>query len=227
MHMRRLFLALFVFSLFSTISYAGTSLSNPQVEFLTNRGSFVVELYPDKAPQTVANFMQYVSNGFYQGTTFHRTIERFMIQGGGLDEHLSEKRTLAPIPNESNNGLKNEPGTLAMARAYDPNSATSQFFINLTDNKFLNYYKPEPAYIGYAVFGKVIRGMDIVERISKTSTRKIGLHQNVPVEPIVIEKVAILDRPVLAEAAPPLPSGPIGSSHVKTQKSSVKGKKRD
>jgi peptidyl-prolyl cis-trans isomerase A (cyclophilin A) len=212
-------------SLFTASVESGSASPNPQVEFMTNKGSFIVELYPEKAPQTVANFMQYVSSGFYQGTTFHRTIERFMIQGGGLDENLSDKRTLAPILNESNNGLKNEPGTLAMARAYEPHSATSQFFINLTDNKFLNFYKPEPAYIGYAVFGKVIRGMETVERISKVPTRKIALHQNVPVEPVIIEKVAILDKPVQAESTP-LPSG-VTSDKPKTRKSSVKGKKRD
>ena len=230
MHIRRSILALllFCFALSSPFSVAGnTQSANPQVEFLTNQGSFVVELYPDKAPKTVANFMQYVSSGFYHGTTFHRTVERFMIQGGGLDERLIEKSTFSPIPNEANNGLKNEPGTLAMARAYDPDSATSQFFINLTDNKFLNFHKPDPRYYGYAVFGRVIRGMDTVERISKTPTQKVGMHQNVPLEPIVIEKVALLDRPVIAEARPGLPSGTVSEKNTTSKKSSVKGKKRD
>lgn len=226
MHIRRFIFAILIACIpFTAPAYAGIASANPQVEFVTNKGSFIVELYPEKAPQTVANFMQYVSSGFYQGTTFHRTIERFMIQGGGLDETLAEKRTLAPILNESNNGLKNEPGTLAMARAYEPHSATSQFFINLTDNKFLNFYKPEPAYIGYAVFGKVIRGMETVDRISKVPTRKVALHQNVPVEPVIIEKVSLLEKPVQPEGSAPLPSGV--TSKPKTQKSSVKGKKRD
>ena len=233
MHIRHFILALSIFCVClvtGQVSAADLHPANPQVEFQTNQGSFIVELYPDKAPQTVANFMQYVTSGYYQGTTFHRTIERFMIQGGGLDENLSEKPTLAPIPNESNNGLKNEPGTLAMARAYAPDSATSQFFININDNKFLNYYKPEPAYIGYAVFGRVIRGMETVERISKTPTHKIGMFSNVPVEPIVIERVALLDHPVIADASASLPAGKVSETTSKKssiKKSSIKGKKRD
>lgn len=230
MRIRHFFLALLTlcFSVFGLQSFAADlHRANPQVEFVTNEGSFIVELYPDKAPQTVANFMQYVSSGYYQGTTFHRTIERFMIQGGGMDENLAEKPTLAPIPNESNNGLRNEPGTLAMARAYAPDSATSQFFINMNDNKFLNYYKPDPAYVGYAVFGRVIRGMDTVERISKSPTHKMGMHQNVPIEPIVIERVALLDQPVIADASASLPAGKVSEKAPPQKKSSTKGKKRD
>ncbi|HEY8119527.1 MAG TPA: peptidylprolyl isomerase [Methylophilaceae bacterium] len=193
-------------------------MKNPQIEFQTNQGSFVVELYPDKAPKTVANFMQYVSNGFYMGTLFHRTIKRFMIQGGGLTPEMQEKSTFSSVPNESNNGLKNEPGTLAMARAFEPDSATSQFFINIADNKFLNYYKPDPHYIGYCVFGKVIRGMQVVERISEVPTRTVKAFSDVPVEPVVIEKVAVLETPVEAEALSELP--------IKSSKPASKGKKR-
>lgn len=224
MHIRRFLLATLLLCCGVTSAVAGVARApHPQVEFLTNRGSFIVELYPDKAPKTVANFMHYVTSGHYPGTTFHRTIERFMIQGGGLDEQLKERPTQPPIVNESNNGLKNEPGTLAMARAYEPDSATAQFFINLTDNKFLNFHKPDPRYIGYAVFGKVIRGMETVERISRVSTRNVGPHQNVPTEPIIIEKVVVLDQPVTPDPAPGLPSGSTGG---KTSKPTVKGKKR-
>lgn len=178
------------------------SKQNPQVEFQTNQGSFIVELYPEKAPKTVANFLQYVDSGFYAGTVFHRTIKRFMIQGGGLTPELKEKATFASIPNESNNGLKNEPGTLAMARGSEPDSATSQFFINLVDNKFLNYYKPDPHYIGYCVFGRVVRGMQIIQHISEVPTQSVKRLSDVPLEPVVIEKVAMLDKPVEAEAMP-------------------------
>ncbi|MPS49417.1 MAG: peptidyl-prolyl cis-trans isomerase [Methylobacillus sp.] len=185
------------------LSMLGTSLvatasdnALPQLEIQTNHGSFVIELYPDKAPKTVANFLQYVTSDFYTGTTFHRTVDRFMIQGGGLTAEMREKSTFSPIENESNNGLKNEYGSVAMARAFAPNSATSQFFINLSDNKFLNFHKPEPAYMGYCVFGKVIKGIDVVERIGKSPTKVVGAHLNVPVEPVVIEKVALLDQPI-------------------------------
>lgn len=196
--------------------------ANPQVEIDTNQGSFVVELYPDKAPQTVANFLKYVENGFYAGTVFHRTIDRFMIQGGGFTADLKEKLTLPPVVNESNNGLKNEPGTLAMARAFEPNSGTSQFFINLNDNKFLNYYKPDPHYIGYCVFGKVIRGMDVVERIGHTPTHTAGKYTDVPLQPVTIEKVGILAMPI-DTAGEPEPAADPGKP---SKKPAAKGKKR-
>src|SRR6478609_3582122 len=136
--------------------------ANPQVTFETNRGNFVVELYPEKAPKTVANFLAYVNSGFYKDTIFHRVINRFMIQGGGFTANMKEKDTREPITNEANNGLLNEPGTLAMARTQDPDSATAQFFINLENNQFLNYQGPEPDLIGYCVFGRVLKGMDVV-----------------------------------------------------------------
>lgn len=182
--------------LFAGMNVQANDTTPQQLEIQTNHGSFIIELYPAKAPKTVANFIQYVTSDFYAGTTFHRTVDRFMIQGGGLTADMREKSTFSPIENESNNGLKNEYGAIAMARAFNPNSATSQFFINLADNKFLNFHKPEAAYIGYCVFGKVIKGIDVVERIGKSPTKVVGAHLNVPVEPVVIEKVALLDQPI-------------------------------
>lgn len=194
----RALLAPFLYLAMLCASLAAIASDNApqQLEVQTNHGSFVIELYPDKAPKTVANFIQYVTSDFYTGTTFHRTVDRFMIQGGGLTADMKEKSTFSPIENESNNGLKNEYGSVAMARAFAPNSATSQFFINLSDNKFLNFHKPEAAYIGYCVFGKVIKGIDVVERIGKSPTKVVGAHLNVPIEPVVIEKVALLDQPI-------------------------------
>ena len=211
----------FLLFLFLLIASASAFAANPQVEFRTNKGSFVVELYPAKAPKTVANFLQYVESGFYPGTVFHRTVDRFVIQGGGFTPDMQQKLTMAPVINESNNGLKNEPGTLAMARAFDPNSGTSQFFINLNDNKFLNYYRPDPHYIGYCVFGKVVRGMDIVESIGKTPTHTAGQFTDVPLEPIVIENASLLARPV-ETAGDSKPSTASESS----KKPAAKGKKR-
>jgi cyclophilin family peptidyl-prolyl cis-trans isomerase len=167
--------------------------ANPLVEMKTNMGSVTFELYPDKAPRTVENFMKYVKSGFYQGTVFHRVVDRFVVQGGGLTPDLQAKPTLDPIPNEATNGLKNEPGTLAMARAYDPNSATSQFFVNLDRNLFLNHHKPEPDYYGYCVFGKVVKGMDVLKRIGGVPTGAAGpFPTDVPLQPVVIEDVSII-----------------------------------
>jgi len=175
--------------------------ANLLVEMKTNQGNILLELYPDKAPKTVENFLAYVKSGFYNGTVFHRVVNRFVVQGGGLTTDLKQKPTLAPIPNEATNGLKNERGTLAMARTYDPNSATSQFFINLDSNKFLNHYKPEPDYYGYCVFGKVVKGMDVVDKIAGTSTGAAGPFQSdVPLEPIVIQDVELTK---LADASTP------------------------
>ena len=168
---------------------------NPRVEFKTNMGSFALELYPDKAPKTVANFIQYVNSGFYNGTIFHRVIDGFMIQGGGFELGMREKTTRAPIENEAGlalkAGLKNELGTVAMARTPNPHSATAQFFINVKDNGFLDYREPSPRGFGYAVFGRVVEGMDTVLRISKAPTATIEQHQNVPQRPVVIESVAL------------------------------------
>jgi peptidyl-prolyl cis-trans isomerase A (cyclophilin A) len=195
--------------------------ANPQIEFQTSAGSFVVELYPDKAPRTVENFLRYVNSGFYEGTIFHRVINKFIIQGGGLTPDLQAKSTYSPVPNEANNGLRNEPGTLAMARAFNPDSATSQFYINLDDNKMLNYFRPEPALMGYTVFGKIIRGMEIAQKIAIAPTQTVGRLSDVPLEPVVIQKAALLETPIMAEE-----THKIGESDSPPAKSSKKGKKR-
>ena len=176
-----------LFSLLGTSAQA----ANPIVTVETNRGSFVMELYPEKAPKTVANFLAYVKSGFYNDTIFHRVIDRFMIQGGGLTADLVEKPTNAPIINESNNGLLNEVGTLAMARTQDPDSATSQFFINLENNQFLNYQSPSPDLIGYCVFGRVLIGMDVVREIASSPTGFVGGMGDVPKSPVVIQNVKV------------------------------------
>jgi len=168
---------------------------NPRVEFKTSMGGFTLELYADKAPKTVANFIQYVNSGFYNGTIFHRVIDGFMIQGGGFEPGMREKATRAPIENEAGPalkaGLKNELGTVAMARTPNPHSATAQFFINVKDNGFLDYREPSPRGFGYAVFGRVVEGMDTVLRISKAPTTTVEQHQNVPQRPVLIESVSL------------------------------------
>ena len=162
------------------------------VEFQTSQGNFTVQLYPEKAPKTVANFVQYVKDGFYDSTIFHRVISRFMIQGGGFERDLSEKNTRAPIVNESNNGLLNELGTIAMARTADPDSATAQFFVNLGDNQFLNYAGPDPESVGYCVFGKVTSGLEVVQKIGLSATGNLGRHSDVPVKPITIKSARLI-----------------------------------
>lgn len=164
----------------------------PSVVFETSQGSFTVELYPEKAPKTVANFLQYVKDGFYENTIFHRVINRFMIQGGGFERDLTEKSTRAPIPNEASNGLLNEVGTIAMARTADPDSATAQFFINTNDNQFLNFVSPDPEQIGYCVFGKVTSGIEIVQKIGVSPTGNVGRFSDVPIKPITIKSVKLL-----------------------------------
>jgi len=157
-----------------------------EVELTTTLGSFTIELYPEKAPIAVENFLAYADAGFYDGTIFHRVIPRFMIQGGGFTRDMKEKETRSPIKNEAMNGLKNKRGTLAMARTSDINSATSQFFINLKHNEFLDYGVRD---FGYAVFGKVAGGMEVVDKIAAVATGNRGMQQNVPVEAVVIESV--------------------------------------
>src|SRR6266851_5021072 len=168
---------------------------NPRVEFKTSMGSFALELYADKAPKTVANFIQYVNSGFYNGTIFHRVIDGFMIQGGGFEPGMREKTTRAPIENEAGlalkAGLKNELGTVAMARTSNPHSACAPFFITVKVNGFLDYREPSPQGFGYAVFGRVVEGMDTVLRISKAPTTTIEQHQNVPQRPVLIESVTL------------------------------------
>jgi len=162
----------------------------PRVSLKTNMGEIVLELYPEKAPKTVANFLQYVRSGHYNGTIFHRVIDNFMIQGGGFDKDMRQKPTNPPIENEAKNGLKNEAYTVAMARTSEPHSAAAQFFINVKNNSFLDY--PGQDGWGYCVFGKVIKGTDVVDRIRKVETANSGMHQNVPVKPVVIESASII-----------------------------------
>ncbi len=159
---------------------------NPVVLLETTSGDILVELYPDKAPETVANFLKYVDDGFYNNTIFHRVIPGFMIQGGGLTARMQQKDTSAPIKNEADNGLRNDRGTIAMARTMDPHSATAQFFINLVDNDFLNFQAPSGNGWGYCVFGRVTEGMDVVDKIAKVKTTTVGMYQDVPSDLVVI-----------------------------------------
>ena len=166
----------------------------PYVELETTMGNIVIELNQEKAPNTVANFLEYVKSGHYDGTIFHRVIDGFMIQGGGMDANMKEKSTNAPIQNEADNGLKNEVGTIAMARTSDPHSATAQFFINVKDNSFLNFSGKNPQGWGYAVFGKVTEGMDIVKKIKGVPTGKYGFHADVPTTPVVITHAKVIEK---------------------------------
>ena len=161
------------------------------VSMQTNKGVITLELDSDKAPDTVANFIAYASDGHYDGTIFHRVIPGFMIQGGGFDADMNQKSTNAPVKNEANNGLKNVTGSIAMARTNDPHSASAQFFINVKDNTFLDHTSPTPRGWGYAVFGKVTGGMDVVTSIESVPTGNKSGHQDVPLEAVVIEKVTI------------------------------------
>lgn len=166
----------------------------PVVQFDTTHGQIVIELNAEKAPVTVANFLDYVESGHYDGTIFHRVIDNFMIQGGGMDADMNEKRTGTPIKNEADNGLKNDTGTIAIARTSDPHSATAQFFINVKNNDFLNYSSPTPQGWGYAVFGKVTEGMDVVNQIKGVPTGRFGYHSDVPTTPIVINSATVIKK---------------------------------
>ncbi len=157
------------------------------VKLNTSLGAIVLELDAEKAPVTVANFLQYAKSGFYNGTIFHRVIDGFMIQGGGMEPGMAQKETLDPIKNEADNGLANKAYTIAMARTPNPHSASSQFFINVADNDFLNFSAPTAQGYGYCVFGKVVEGQDVVDAIKKVKTGRKGGHQDVPVEDVVIE----------------------------------------
>ena len=163
------------------------------IKLTTTKGNIVIKLFSDKAPETVKNFLNYTENGNYNGTIFHRVIENFMVQGGGLMPDMSEFVSNAPVVNESNNDLSNKKGTVAMARTSDPHSATSQFFINLKDNDFLDK-KNAPDGYGYCVFGEVVEGMDIIENIGTVSTGNAGGHGDVPQEPIIVEKVEVIEE---------------------------------
>lgn len=167
--------------------------NSPRVKLQTNKGDIVLQLDAEKAPKTVENFLGYVQEGFFDGTIFHRVINNFMIQGGGFEAGMKQKPTRDPVENEANNGLKNDRYTVAMARTNDPHSATAQFFINVNDNDFLNFTAPTPNGWGYAVFGKVVEGTDIVDQIKGVKTGSKGFHQDVPAEDIVIEKATIVE----------------------------------
>ena len=185
--MTRLFILLLSL-IAATTAYA----ANPKVELKTSMGPVVLELYPDNAPKTVENFLQYVKDGHYDGTIFHRVIPGFMIQGGGFSASMQEKKTRPAIRNEAGNGLRNAVGTVAMARTADPHSATAQFFINVSENDFLDFKSPDDKGYGYTVFARVTAGMDVVAKIVQMPTATIGPHQNVPRQPVVIERARLL-----------------------------------
>ena len=170
----------------------GALAADPQVDIKTNLGVIRIELYPAKAPKTVENFLQYVKDGHYNGTIFHRVIPNFMVQGGGFDKSMRQKPTRDPIQNEAKNGLKNDLGTLAMARTSAPHSASSQFFINVKNNDFLNAASAQDGW-GYAVFAKVVSGMDLVMKMSQVATGSSGGHGDVPREAIVVESMTVVD----------------------------------
>jgi peptidyl-prolyl cis-trans isomerase B (cyclophilin B) len=167
--------------------------AHPEVKVKTNFGEFVLTLDAEKAPKTTANFLEYTREGFYNGTIFHRVIDGFMIQGGGFAPGLKQKPTHAPVDNEANNGLKNDKYTIAMARTSDPQSATAQFFINVADNDSLNFTAPTAQGWGYAVFGKVTQGTDVIDKIRAVKTGNSGFYQNVPVQDVVIEKAEVVE----------------------------------
>ena len=182
-----------IIGIFAALTLSTASVwAGPTLELHTSLGRIVVELNTEKAPKSSANFIQYAKDGFYNGTIFHRVIPGFMIQGGGFDSAMNQKKPRAPIENEARNGLRNQRGTLAMARTMDPHSATAQFFINHKDNPPLDY--PSRDGWGYAVFGKVTEGMDVVDKIAEVRTGNSGMHQNVPRTPVVIENVKILSE---------------------------------
>ncbi|ABE74447.1 MULTISPECIES: peptidylprolyl isomerase [Psychrobacter] len=166
----------------------------PVVELDTSMGAIVIELNEEKAPKTVENFLNYVKSGHYDGTIFHRIIDGFMIQGGGMDAEMNEKATNKPVENEADNGLKNDAGTIAMARTQDPHSATSQFFVNVKDNDFLNHSGKNMQGWGYTVFGKVTSGMDVIEKMRGVPTGRFGMHADVPKEPVVINSATIITQ---------------------------------
>ena len=184
-----------VISVLVTFATAGVDVAaaaNPKVQMETTKGKFVIELFPEKAPDTVKNFLNYVDTKFYDGTIFHRVIPKFMIQGGGFTADMKRKPAGAPIKNEADNGLKNDRGTIAMARTNDPHSATAQFFINTVNNDFLNHKSKTQQGWGYVVFGKVVAGMDVVDAISSAKTVMRGMYRDVPAENIEIRSTVVL-----------------------------------
>ncbi len=202
--LRRLGAALFASALLAAGSLATASPSttnegnpsmtpDPRVKLQTNQGDIVIELNAEKAPKSTENFLNYVRDGFYDGTVFHRVINNFMIQGGGFEAGMKQKKTNDPVENEANNGLRNDRYTVAMARTSDPHSATAQFFINVADNDFLNHTAPTSNGWGYAVFGKVVDGTEVVDKIKGVKTGSRGFHQDVPAEDVIIEKATIVE----------------------------------
>ena len=183
---------------------APAAAANPRVRFETTKGTFVIELEQTKAPITVGNFLEYVKSGFFDGTIFHRVIPGFMVQGGGFTPDMQQKPAREPIVNESANGLANKRGTVAMARTADPNSASSQFFINLVDNGFLDKASARDG-VGYCVFGKVVEGMSVLDAIAAVPTGTVGAYQNVPLQPVVIKTASVIAAK--ATAKPPAPQG--------------------
>jgi peptidyl-prolyl cis-trans isomerase A (cyclophilin A)/peptidyl-prolyl cis-trans isomerase B (cyclophilin B) len=187
---RRRFMHMVAALFLSSSLNAAIAADAPQVSLKTSMGEIVLELYPEKAPKSVENFLQYVKSGHYNGTVFHRVISNFMIQGGGFDKDMNQKPTKAPIENEAKNGLKNEPYSVAMARTSAPHSATAQFFINVKNNSFLDY--PGQDGWGYAVFGKVIKGTEVIDKIKAVETTSSAMHRDVPAKPVVIESASIV-----------------------------------
>ncbi len=192
---RCLYLAIVILFAATSAGAAGPKAAGPQqVEISTSKGKIVLELYPDKAPDTVGNFLNYVDSKYYDGTIFHRVIPNFMIQGGGFTQGMQRKPSdRPPIKNEADNGLKNDRGTIAMARTRDPHSATSQFFINSVNNDFLNHQRKDIQGWGYAVFGQVVEGMPVVDAVSKVATGAMGPYRDVPTEPVVILSIRRLE----------------------------------
>lgn len=195
--MRRLLLFFFIFAIFNIAfaqcGFCARQQADPVVKLETNFGDITLRLDARKAPLTTANFIQYVKSGHYDGTIFHRVIKNFMIQGGGMTADMKEKRVNAPIHNEANNGLQNRKYTIAMARTAEPHSASSQFFINTKDNKFLDFKSQTPQGWGYAVFGKVIQGADVVDRIEAVATGRKGFYEDVPQSPVIIKKAVVVE----------------------------------
>jgi cyclophilin family peptidyl-prolyl cis-trans isomerase len=191
--------------------------ANPQVEFETSIGNFVIELYPDKAPRTVGNFLQYVDIGYYTGTVFERVIPNFVAQGGGMTETLQLKPTFTAIASESTNGLANDRGSVAMVHGHSADSATSRFFVNMADNHILNFVRHEQGLEGYTVFGRIVRGFDVLVQISALPTVTRGNMQNVPSELPVIHSAHLLDQAVMVEDLPPEPAHAV-KEIIKTKK---------
>lgn len=183
--------ALFAFAATPAAGQGGDASSRPRVALETSKGGIVLELYPDRAPKTVENFLAYVESGFYDGTVFHRVIDGFMVQGGGFTPDMERKPTRDPIPNESGSALSNDRGTIAMARTSDPDSATAQFFLNTVDNQRLDAQGGGNS--GYTAFGRVVEGMDVVDAIASVSTTRKGMFDDVPVEPVTLERATVVD----------------------------------